>query len=126
MLRVICVDDEKLMLQQLVSLCEDMAEISETKGFDRAKSALTWIRRHPCDLALLDINLPDMDGITLARRIHEIRPETDVVFVTGHPQYAVDSWSVHPRGYILKPVTKKDLQEEVDNIVALHSARRQA
>lgn len=126
MLKVLCVDDEKLMLQYLVSLCQKTADVAETHGFDRALKALDWVRKHPCDLALLDISMPDMDGITLARRIREIRPETDILFVSGYPQYAVDSWTVHPVGYLLKPVTKKDLQEKLDYILSVRSPRRQA
>lgn len=124
-LKVLCVDDERLMLQHLVSLCEKTADVTETHGFDRAKKALSWLKDHSCDLALLDICLPDMDGITLARRIQELHPETDIVFVTGYPQYAVDAWTVHPKGYLLKPVIKKELQEELDYILSLRSPRRQ-
>ena len=125
MLKVLCVDDEKPMLQYLVSLCEQTADVDEIHGFDRAQKALGWLQDHSCDLALLDISLPDMNGITLAKRIQELCPETDIVFVTGYPQYAVDSWTVHPKGYLLKPVTKKDLQEELDYILSLRSPRRQ-
>lgn len=126
MLNVVCVDDEEQMLQHLVSLCEKSTGIADIQGFNRAKKALAWVKDHPCDLALLDINMPDMNGITLAKRIRELRPETEIVFVTGHSQYALDSWAVHPKGYLLKPVTKKVLQEELDYILSLHSPRRQA
>lgn len=126
MLRVLCVDDEELMLRHLVSLCAKTAGISETHGFDKAGKALAWVREHPCDLALLDINMPDMNGITLAKRIQELYPETDIVFVTSYPQYAADSWAVHPKGYLLKPITKKSLEEELDYILSIRSSRRQA
>ena len=126
MLRVLCVDDEKLILRQMTALCGKIPEISETQGFDRAGKALSWLGDHPCDLALLDINMPDMDGLTLAQKIREIRPETNIVFVTGYPQYAADSWQIHPAGYLLKPVAQKDLQGQVDYILSLRSSRRQA
>ena len=124
MLKVVCVDDEKLMLKQIVSLCEKTADVDEIHCFDRAKKALSWVKDHSCDLALLDINLPDMNGITLAKRIQELSPDTDIVFVSGSPQYVVDAWTIHPKGYLLKPVTKKDLQEELDYILSLRSSRR--
>ena len=124
MLKVICVDDEKPMLQHLVSLCEKTAGIGEIHSFNRAKKALDWMKDHPCDLALLDIRMPDMDGITMAKRIRELYPETEIVFVTAHAQYALDSWAVHPKGYLLKPVAKKDLQETLDYILSVRFPRR--
>ena len=124
MLKVLCVDDEKLTLQFLVSLCRDIPEIDEVHGLERAKDALAWIRDNPCDLVFLDIEMPEMDGLRLAERIREIRPKTDIVFVTGYPQFAVDSWAVHPAGYLLKPVTREALQEEVDYIRTLRTRRK--
>ena len=125
-LKALCVDDEKLMLQHLVSLCEKAAGISETHGCGKAKDALAWLEDHPCDIVLLDISMPDMDGITLARKIREIRPGMEIVFVTGHQRYALDAWSVHPSGFLLKPVSKKDLQKELDYILSLRSSCRHA
>ena len=124
MLKVLCVDDEKLALQRIVSLCEGVPEISEVRGFTRTEEALCWLRDHPCDLALLDISLPEMDGITLAMKIKEIRPETDIIFVTGYAQYAVDAWAIHARGYVLKPVSPERLQEEVDHVLSLRGSGR--
>ena len=124
MLRVICVDDEKLTLQYLVSLCRSIPEIDEVHGVNGGKEALSWLHENPCDLVFLDIEMPDMDGIRLSERIRDMRPRTDIVFVTGHPRFAVDSWSVHPAGYLLKPVAREALQQEVDYIRTLRARRR--
>jgi len=118
-LKVICVDDEKPVLQQIVSLCGEVAGISDIQAFSGAKEALAWVKGHPCDLALLDVNMPGMDGILLAREIKEIQPETEVVFITGHARYAVDAWAVHARGYLLKPVTAEQLKKETDYIMSI-------
>ena len=124
MLKVLCVDDEKLTLQYLVSLCRSIPEIDEAHGVDQAKDALSWIRANPCDLVFMDISLQDTDGIRLAERIRDMRPNTDIVFVTGHPRYAVESWTVHPAGYLLKPVSLEALQEEVDYVRTLRARRK--
>ena len=124
MLKVLCVDDEKLTLQYLVSLCRSIPEIDEVHGVNGGKEALSWLHENPCDLVFLDIEMPDMDGIRLSERIRDMRPRTDSVFVTGYPQFAVDSWAVHPAGYLLKPVTREALQEEIDYIRTLRARRK--
>ena len=123
MLKVLCVDDEKLMLQHLVSLCRNIPEIAAVTGFGKSSEGLAWIESHPCDMILLEISMPEMDGITMARKIRDIRPDTDIVFVTAHSEYAIDTWSIHPSGFIVKPVTQKTLQEEVDYVLSLRSRR---
>ena len=124
MLKVLCVDDEKLTLQYLVSLCRSIPEIDEVHGVNGGKEALSWLHENPCDLVFLDIEMPDMDGIRLSERIRDMRPRPDIVFVTGYPQFAVDSWVVHPAGYLLKPVTREALQEEIDYIRTLRARRK--
>ena len=124
MLKVLCVDDEKLTLQYLVSLCRSIPEIDEVHGVNGGKEALSWLHENPCDLVFLDIEMPDMDGIRLSERIRDMRLRTDIVFVTGYPQFAVDSWAVHPAGYLLKPVTREALQEEIDYIRTLRARRK--
>ena len=113
-MKAICVDDEKPALQETLSLCREMLQLSAVEGFSAPREALAWIEEHPTDLALLDINMPEMDGITLACRIREKSPDTAILFVTAHPQYAVDAWKLHATGYILKPLTRERLSDELN------------
>ena len=73
-MRAICVDDEALVLELTVSMCKDMAQIDDVKGFLNSRDALEWLKDNPVDVALLDINMADMDGITLAKEISKIYP----------------------------------------------------
>ena len=113
-MRVICVDDERLPMESAVSLLGELPQVEDARGFTQAADALAWLEEHPVDLALLDIGMPGMNGLELAVRIRTERPGTAIVFLTGHPQYALDAFSLHVSGYILKPATKERLREEID------------
>ena len=69
-------------------------------------------------VALLDIDMPGMDGIELAIRIRQMKPETAVIFLTAYSQYAVQAFSLHASGYLLKPVDRDKLTEEFDHALA--------
>ena len=112
-MRAICVDDEKLITDYVVSLCRDMPPLTEAEGFTRAKDALRWLKENDADLALLDIDMPDMNGLTLAAEIKKLRPDTAIVFLTGYSEYAVNAFELRASGYLLKPVSKEKLAAEV-------------
>lgn len=112
-MKVICVDDEPLAVEYTLSQCARLNEINEARGFTDAKQALDWLRGHPADAALLDINMPEIDGITLAARIKELHPQTAILFLTAYREYAFDAYAVHPAGYLLKPVPLETLAEEL-------------
>ncbi|MBR4442224.1 MAG: response regulator [Clostridia bacterium] len=112
-MRVICVDDEPLAVEYTLGQCARLPEISEAKGFTDARDALNWLRDHPAELAILDINMPEIDGITLAARIKQFHPQTAILFLTAYREYAFDAYSVHPTGYLLKPVSLEKLAAEV-------------
>ena len=112
-MKIICVDDEPRAVKYTLSQCEQLSEISEVKGFTDAREALDWLREHPADLAILDINMPQIDGITLAARIKQLRPQMAILFLTAYKEYAFDAYAVHPMGYLLKPVSQEKLAAEV-------------
>ena len=113
-MRLICVDDEALVLSLTVSLCEEiLPQGTEISSFTRSQDALDWFDGHTADVALLDIDMPGMDGLVLAAKIKEKSPDTAIVFLTGYSQFAVDAFSLHASGYLLKPVSKERLQEEI-------------
>ena len=110
---VICVDDEVLFMRQILSMCLEIPEVSHAEGFTSAAKALSWLEEHTADVALLDIHMPDMDGLALAGEIRKRRPHMAVIFVTSYSRYAVDAFALHPSGYLLKPVSKERLSAEL-------------
>ena len=123
-MRVVCVDDEKLILEDVVAMCKELPQIAKVKGFTRAGDALSWLADHEVDLVLLDIDMPGTNGIQLAAAIKEQSPDTAVIFLTGYTQYAVDAFAIHASGYLLKPVDKERLEEDVEFVLSNMSGRK--
>ena len=113
-MKAICVDDERLLMEDTVSMCLELPKITEVKGFTAAKDVLKWLQNNSADIALLDIDMPDMNGLTLAAKIKEQSPATSIIFLTGYSHFAPDAFKLHASGYLLKPVDEKELEAEID------------
>ena len=112
----IAVDDEVLMLGALVSAIKASPDIAEINKFSDCEEALAFVREHPVNVAFLDINMRGMGGLTLAEKIRSVCPECKIVFCTGYEEYAIPAFKLHASGYLMKPVSAKDVQGEIDNI----------
>ena len=112
-MRIICVDDERLLMEDTLALCRGLTMVDEALGFTRPADALRWLETERVDLALLDIDMPGMNGIELAAAMREKQPEIQILFLTGYAQYALEAYAVHPTGYLLKPVKAEKLAAEI-------------
>lgn len=112
-LRVLIVDDEPLARLRLRGLLADCvrppAVVVDEAG--SAAEALHALARQPVDAVLLDIHMPGMDGMALARRLREQQPAPAVVLVTAHAEHALQAFEVDAVDYLTKPVRRARLQE---------------
>ena len=109
-MRMICVDDEPLAVEDTIAMCREMSPDISIKGFTNAEKALEWLHSNPVDAALLDIDMPKVNGITLAAKIKQILPDVIILFLTAYKQFAFDAFAVHPNGYLLKPIIPEVLK----------------
>lgn len=121
---VLCVDDEILLLRALKRAVMQSPDVTEAICFDDELDALSWASQHDFDAAFLDIQLHDMDGITLAQELRRINPHTAIVFCTGHRSYAIDVLGLHlDSGYLVKPIAAEAVQREIDHMKAVRQNR---
>ena len=97
-MRVICIDDERLLMEEIVGMCRELPGIAEVTGFVSATNALEWMEDHTVDIALLDIDMPGMNGLQLAEKIKTLLPDTRIIFITGYADYAVDAFRIKASG----------------------------
>ena len=114
MLHVIAVDDEITALKWFTRVASGNPKITIAGVFQYAEDAIAFVKEHAVDVAFLDIEMPEVDGLELAERLMEIDPYIKVVFVTAYNQYALDAFRAHAIGYLLKPLTPEDLTEQID------------
>lgn len=93
-MRVIIVDDERLALRQFEMETEDMPGVEVAGAFTNPVDALAYVQEHPVEAAFLDIAMPGMNGLALAEKLREIRPDLVVIFLTGYEQYTLDALKV--------------------------------
>lgn len=115
-MRVVAVDDERLILDDFVEMLEGIEEISSVKSFTNPDEALEYITDNDIDVAFFDIKMRGMDGITLAKRAKAERPAMNIIFLTAYPEYSLDAFRLHASGYIVKPATLKDVKRELEDL----------
>lgn len=120
----IAVDDEVLMLGALVSAISASPDIEDIAKFTSCEEALGFARENSVDIAFLDINMRGMGGLALAEKITEVSPDCKIVFCTGYEEYAIPAFKLHASGYLMKPVSAKDVQVEIDNIKGVRKSQK--
>lgn len=118
---MVAVDDEKLALRHLTHILKEIFPNDVVEEFTDQMEALQYTKdliekKEEPEFVFLDIEMYGMSGIELAKRFKDICPNVKILFVTGHDQYALEAFRVHARGYVLKPVTKEMLEEEIRQI----------
>jgi DNA-binding LytR/AlgR family response regulator len=97
----IIVDDEPLAVKLLESFVVKTPQLKLERSFTDSVEALAWLREHPVQLAFMDIQMPDMNGMELS---HMLTGETKIIFTTAFKEYAFESYEVSAIDFLLKPI----------------------
>ena len=115
MIRILLAEDEEAMRVYLARALENAGY--EVVAVSRGTEALPYLEREHFDLLLSDIVMPEMDGIELAQRCAELRPNTKVMFITGFSAVMLKASREAPQAKVLsKPFHLRDLVVEVQRI----------
>lgn len=120
-MKILIVDDEPLARMRLQQLLQEMPEQHEIEQAGNGMDALAMLRRERFDLLLLDIRMPGMDGIELARHVQQFNPAPAVVFTTAYSEHALEAFDVQAVNYLLKPVKFEQLESALKRAGELSS-----
>jgi two-component system, LytTR family, response regulator LytT len=113
MLRAIVVDDERLAREELCYQLQQLGDIEVVAQAGDGLEALTAIERSDPDLVFLDVQMPGLTGLEVARKLVEDDQAPAVVFVTAYDQRAIEAFEVNAVDYLLKPVEAGRLEQAI-------------
>ena len=119
---ILAVDDERIMLKELTTELGHVFPDSEIQGFQDPLQAEQWATElaqdgRKIDYAFLDIQMREMSGLELARRLKLLHPRTILIFCTAYTDYAFEAVGMYAKGYLMKPISSEDIIRTLDEMV---------
>ena len=115
-MNILAVDDEYYALELMKHSLEEVAGGSTVYLCRDVRCALQTATENKIDVAFLDIHMPEMNGVELARELKLLNPKVNIVFATGFSEYMKEGIDLRMSGYIMKPVTPEAVKTELENL----------
>ena len=121
-MRIVVCDDEPLARERLVRIVKESGH--EVVGqATTGTEAIAAVKAEQPDVVLLDIRMPEMDGVRCASALNELEHPPAIIFVTAYDQYAIAAFKASAVGYLLKPANKDELLEALSKAKTLNAAQ---
>ncbi|WP_294704104.1 LytTR family DNA-binding domain-containing protein [uncultured Fusobacterium sp.] len=121
MLKCIIVEDEFPAREELKYFISNHEGIELEKEFDNPVDALKFIQNNQIDIVFLDINMPEIDGISLGKIISKLNSNLKIIFITAYREYAAEAFEIKAFDYLLKPYSEQRIKEVLTNLTTLKS-----
>ncbi|GAB3123104.1 LytTR family DNA-binding domain-containing protein [Streptomyces calidiresistens] len=118
-LRLLVVEDENFTRAELADLLADLPGVGDVQEADSGEAAVRRIGTESFDAVFLDISMPGLDGMEVARVLSVLSEPPAIVFVTASERHAVEAFGIGAADYLLKPVRPERLAEAVGRVRAL-------
>lgn len=115
-MNILVVDDEKIILEGETSLIKQCAPDASVQSFSKPSEALDYLKDHPADVVFLDLEMPQIHGIALAKQMKQLCPKLNIIFATAYHEYAETAIQLRASGYLLKPLKAEQVTEELKNL----------
>jgi DNA-binding LytR/AlgR family response regulator len=118
-LRILAVDDEQAQLDDLARLLRRSPLVEEVECAGEGREALGRLAENPYHAVFLDVRMPDLDGLELARVLRRFAAPPQLVFVSAYDSSAVDAFELKALDYLRKPVASRRLAEALERVAAV-------
>ncbi len=118
-MRIAICDDEQQFLSDFRCITDRLYKSLDmlVDSFSSGAALLKQFRLRAYDLVFLDIEMPEMDGITLAEELRALSDTVSIVFLTGHIEYAIRGYEVNALRYLTKPADERKIRAVIDHVL---------
>jgi len=113
---VIMVDDNKVFLNDGMPIIEEVIPNAAVIGFTKPSEAVEYAKANRIALAFLDIEMIDVSGLDVCRKLLEINQRTNVVYLTAYRDYSFDAWDTGAIGFMVKPLTADGVKKQLKKL----------
>ena len=113
---VIMVDDNKVFLNDGMPIIEEVIPNAAVIGFTKPSEAVEYAKANRIALAFLDIEMIDVSGLDVCRKLLEINQRTNVVYLTAYRDYSFDAWDTGAIGFMVKPLTADGVKKQLEKL----------
>ncbi|MEQ6391022.1 response regulator [Bacillaceae bacterium S4-13-58] len=117
-MKLLMIDDERMAIEHLKTILEksQQVELNDVATFVSPSDALQWAKKEQADVAFVDIEMPEMNGLVLAEKLKIMQPHLEIIFVTAFQEYAVEAFEQYALDYLLKPVRRERMLTTLNRI----------
>lgn len=119
MLTCVIVEDEFPAREELKYFLTKYKEISLEKEFENPIDSLKYLQENKVDIVFLDINMPELDGMSLGKILTKLNPNIKIIFITAYRDYAAEAFEIKAFDYLLKPYSEKRITEVLNNLTMI-------
>lgn len=115
-MKVLIADDHQLIIDDLIDEVAGIAPDAFCIGTSNSTEVMDLFRQHGFDVIIMDIDMPEINGIELAKQILAIEPRTNIIYITGHSSFALDSYQTYASAFLLKPISTEKLRDAFEHL----------
>ena len=115
-MRTITVDDRRSVVNMMLRILDKIDPEGEHIGTTDPEKALKVLKEKDVTAAFVDVEMPKINGIVLAKMMQEIKAEINIIFITGYEEYMPEAFELYASGYLMKPVDEDDVRKSLEHL----------
>ena len=125
-MRTITIDDRRSIVNMMLRILNQIDPKGEHIGTTDPDEVIRELKKKKATAVFTDVEMPKMNGIDLARKLQEIDPQVNIIFITGYQEYMSDAFDLYASGYLIKPMDEEDVRKALEHLRYGNETKKEA